>query len=199
MKRWNAANMLDIGRKLFEKIYKKKRSVRHNHPIHFLAREIDDWLSGGVQSMINGTYTPHYLKRRYFYDEVVDQLHLSDRILQHILLKQLKPTIKHVTHPSCVHVHGPSKGIKIATQRIQEALKTRQYNYIIRADIRSFYKSISHFRLLDDLKKIYDDPKLISMFEQIIRNPIETGRGYKTQTPALRCEVPCRSSSVRYI
>jgi hypothetical protein len=80
MKRWNAIDMLGIGQKLFAKIYKKRRSVRHNHPIHFLAREVDEWLPGGVRAMIDGTYTPRYLKRRYFQDEVVDQLHLSDRI-----------------------------------------------------------------------------------------------------------------------
>lgn len=75
MKRWNAIDMLDIGRKLFAKIYKKQRCARHNHPIHFLARELDDWLPGGVQSMVDGTYIPQYLKRRYFPDEVIDQLH----------------------------------------------------------------------------------------------------------------------------
>ncbi len=82
--------MLNIGRGLFTKINKRKRSVNHNHEIHFLAREIDDWLPKGIQSMIDGSYTPRHLKRYYFQDEMVDQLHVSDRIFQHILLKQLK-------------------------------------------------------------------------------------------------------------
>ena len=142
-----------------------------------MARELDDWLPNSVQSMINGTYTPHYLKRRYFEDEIIDQLHLSDRILQHILLKQLKPTIQHVTNSKCVHIHGPH-GVKIATQRIREALQN-DTQYLIRADVKSFYKSIVHHKLIADLKKTYDDPKLIRMLEEIIRNPIETRRGYK--------------------
>ncbi|MEO9205335.1 MAG: reverse transcriptase/maturase family protein [Gammaproteobacteria bacterium] len=189
MKRWNAADMFDIGQKLFTKIYKKRRISRHNHEIHILAREQSDWLPNGVQAMVNGTYVPRYLKRRYFPDEVLDQLHLSDRILQHVLLKQLKATIPHVTNPNCVHVHGPS-GVKIATRRIREALKTQQYNYIIRADIRSFYKSIPHYKLLDDLRHLYDDPKLIAMFEQIIRNPIETPRGYKNADTGIALRGP---------
>jgi hypothetical protein len=57
-----------------------------------LAREIDDWLPQGINSMIEGSYTPRHLKRYYFSDEMVDQLHMSDRILQHVLLKQLKTT-----------------------------------------------------------------------------------------------------------
>jgi len=148
-----------------------------------------DWLPQGVQSMINGTYTPRHLKRRYFQDEMIDQLHLSDRILQHILLKQLKPTISHVVNPNCLHVHGPS-GVKLATQRIRQVLQEQQPNYIIRADIKSFYKSIPHHKLLDDLRKTYDDPKLLDMFEQIIKNPIETPRGYKNTVTGIALRGP---------
>jgi len=50
---------------------------------------------------------------------MVDQLHLSDRILQHLLLKQLKPTFSHVMSPNCYHLHGPT-GVKLATQRLKE-------------------------------------------------------------------------------
>lgn len=84
MKRWNLSDMLHVGQKLFEKIYKKRRLARHNHDIHILSREIDQWLPQGISSMIDGTYTPFHLKRRYFQDEMVDQLHLSDRIFQHL-------------------------------------------------------------------------------------------------------------------
>jgi len=88
--------MFEIGHQLFSKIHKRKSSANHNHEIHFLAREINDWLSQGIQSMVDGSYTPRHLKRYYFTDEMVDQLHLSDRIFQNILLKQLKPTFSHV-------------------------------------------------------------------------------------------------------
>ena len=189
MKRRHFDDMHLIGKTLFAKIYKKRRCSRHNHDIHILAREINDWLPNGIQSMIDGAYTPRHLKRRYFPDEMIDQLHLSDRILQHILLKQLKPTISHVTNANCVHVHGPS-GVKIATKRIREALATQQYRYIIRADIKSFYKSIPHHKLLEDLRKTYDDPKLIRMFEEIIKNPIETPRGYKNTVTGIALRGP---------
>lgn len=189
MKRWNATDMLNVGEKLFAKIYKKRRYAKQNNDIHFLSREIDDWLPRGIQSMINGTYTPRHLKRRYFQNEMVDQLHLSDRVLQHILLKQLKPTIQHVTHSNCVHTFGPH-GVKIATQRIREALQNEQPQYLIRADVKSFYKSIPHYKLLADLKKTYDDPKLLSMFEQIIQNPIETPRGFKNTVTGIALRGP---------
>jgi len=61
MKRWNFADMLDIGRKLFSKIYKQKYHSHHNHESHFMAREIDHWLPEGIQSMMNGTYDPQMM------------------------------------------------------------------------------------------------------------------------------------------
>ncbi len=170
--------MVDIGRKLFAKIHRQKHHANHNHDVHFMARDIDDWLVQGVESMVNGSYTPRHLKRHYFPDEMVDQLHLSDRIFQNILLKQLKPTFPYVMNPNCYHLHGPS-GVRLATQRIRQVLLDQNPKYIIRADIKSFYKSIPHHQLVQDIKQHYDDEKVQAMLEQIIINPIETPRGYK--------------------
>ena len=189
IKRWNLTDMLDIGRRLFAKINKKKRFANHNHEIHFLAREIDDWLPQGVKSMIDGSYTPRHLKRYYFQDEMVDQLHLSDRVFQHILLKQLKPTFQHVVNPNCLHVYGPS-GVKLAAQRIRQVIEEEKPQYIIRADIKSFYKSIPHHKLVRDIKQLYDDPKVQTMLEQVITNPIETPRGYKNPRTGIALRGP---------
>jgi RNA-directed DNA polymerase len=176
--RWNFADMLNVGRRLFEKINKRKQSANHNHEIHFLAREIDEWLPQGIQSMIDGNYTPRHLKRYYFPDEMVDQLHTSDRIFQHILLKQLKPTFKYVMSKNCYHLAGPT-GVKHTTQRIRQILQEEKPQYVLRADVRSYYKSIQHHKLIGDIKQHYNDPKVQIMLENIIANPIETPRGYK--------------------
>jgi hypothetical protein len=50
---------------------------------------------------------------------------------------------------------------------------------VIFRGIQSFYKSILHFKLINDIKKYYDDPKMQVMLENVITNPIETPRGYK--------------------
>ncbi len=116
MKRWDFPTMMNAGSKLFATIHKRKRYAHANHETHLMARNISDWLTQGVQSIINGTYTPRFLKRYYFKDEMIDQLHLSDRILQNLLLQQLKPTFSHVMNPNCYHLHGPS-GVRLATQQ----------------------------------------------------------------------------------
>ena len=152
--------------------------MNHNHDIHFMAREINDWLPNGIVQLCNGTYSPRPLRRYYFSDEMVDQVHPTDRIFQHILLKQLKPTFRYVMNKNCYHLHGPA-GVKYATQHIRKILAERKPQYLIRADIKSFYKSIPHFKLIQNIKKYYDDPKLLIMLEEIISNPIDTPYGYK--------------------
>ena len=189
MKRWDVSDMMAIGRKLFAKIHRQKHHANHNHDVHLMARDLDDWLVQGIESMCDGSYTPRHLKRHYFPDEMVDQLHLSDRIFQNILLKQLKPTFKHVMNPNCYHLHGPS-GVKLATQRIRDVLRAQNPQYIIRADIKSFYKSIPHHHLVQDIKQHYHDEKVQAMLEQIIINPIETPRGYKNADHGLALRGP---------
>ena len=114
---------------------------------------------------------------------------MSDRIFQHLLLKQLKPTIAHVVNPNCFHIHGPN-GVKLAIQRIRQVLQEKKSNYIIRADIKSFYKLIPHHKLLQGIRKMYDDPKVLKMLEQIITNPIETPRGYKNARSGIALRGP---------
>jgi RNA-directed DNA polymerase len=114
----------------------------------------------------------------YSNSEVVDQLHLSDRIFQHILLRQLKPTFPHIMNSNCFHLNGPT-GVKYATRHIKKVLQENQHHYVIRADIKSYYKSILHHKLIADIKKYYDDPNLLSMLENIITNPIDAPRGTK--------------------
>lgn len=189
MKRWDANNMLEIGKKIFAKIHRQKKHANHNNDVHFMAREIDEWLPQGIQAMINGTYDPRCLKRYYFEDEVVDQLHLTDRIFQHILLKQLKPTFKHVMNPNCCHLIGPS-GVRYATQRIKQVLEDDKPNYVLRIDIKSYYASIPHFKLLSDIKQYYHDPKVIAMLKNIITNPIDTPRGYKNPSHGIALRGP---------
>ena len=84
----------------------------------------------------------------------------------------------HVMNQNCYHLNGP-KGVKLATRRIKQILQENKPKYIIRADIKSFYKSISHYQLIQDINQHYDDVKVQAMLERIITNPIETPRGYK--------------------
>lgn len=177
------------GKHLFNSIYKRKQYLCPNNDIHYLAREIDEWLTVGVASLKAGVYNPRHLTRYYFKNEMVEQFHISDRILQNILLAQLKPTLSHIVNPNCLHIYGPS-GVKIATKRIQGALNSQSFNYVIRADIKSYYKSVQHHILIEDIKINFDDKKVISMLTNIIKNPIDTPWGTKNPDHGLPLRGP---------
>ena len=184
-----------LGHKLFNKLYKQKYSAHHNHEIHFLAREIEKWLPAGIQSIVDGRYTPRHLRRTHFPDGVVDQLYISDKIFQHIILKQIKPTFPYVMNPNCYHLQGPS-GVKVATRELRKIIEEEKPNFVIRADIKSFYRSIPHYKLIQDIKKAYDDPKLINMLKCIIENPLQTPNGYRNPVTGIALEAHFLSSSV---
>lgn len=175
MKRWDFAVMLAIGKKLFAKIYRRKQHCHNNHDADFMARD-DSWLHEGVNALIAGSYDPEWQIRYYFEDGMVEQPRLNDRVIQHVLLKQLKPSFKHFVHPNCYHMFGPH-GVKLATKSIKQALETSKFTHVIRADIKSFYSSISHTKLIQDIGRLFDDPKVLHMLSNIIKNPIETYRG----------------------
>jgi RNA-directed DNA polymerase len=148
MKRWDFAEMLRIGRTLFARIHRQKKYASSNHDVHFMARELNDgmgnWLDKGINALMDGTYTLRFLTCYYFEDAMVDQLHVSDRIVQHILLKQLKPTFPHVMNSNCYHLQGPS-GVKIATARVKEVLKKNNPQYIIRAESWDYQELLTWF------------------------------------------------------
>jgi RNA-directed DNA polymerase len=52
------------------------------------------------------------------------------------------------------------------------------------------YRSIPHFKLIQDIKKYYDDPKLLTMLEEIIINPIDTPYGYKNPVHGIALRGP---------
>jgi hypothetical protein len=198
MKRWHFDDMEVIGQKLFAKIYKKRRCSRHNHDIHILAREINDWLPKSIQAMIDGTYTPRHLKRRYFPDEMIDQLHLSDRILQHILLTQLKSTILHVTNPNCVHVHGPT-GVKMAQSA---SAKRLQQNNITTSYVRILNHFTNLFRITNcwmTLKKHMLIQSSFACLKKLLKILLKHHVDIKIRLQALHYAVHCPNFLVRFI
>ena len=48
--------MQDLGRKLFARIHRQKHHAHANHEVHFMARELDDWLAQGIGAMLDGSY-----------------------------------------------------------------------------------------------------------------------------------------------
>ena len=131
-----------------------------------ITTELKDFRSGHHQ------FSP--MMQYDFEDEVTQVWSYRDRLMLHLILRIIKPTFKHVISPLCMHLDGPS-AIKQITQDIKTALNFGDYNYFLRLDIRSYYASIDHRILLDQLLQNYDDPRLRHYFDAIVTTGIDCG------------------------
>lgn len=106
----------EIKRNTDSRGYRYKHA-NHNHDVHIMAREIDEWLPQGIQSLIDGTYDIRCLKRYCFEDEVVDHVHLLRKILRRYSgAMQIEAPIKSL--PQAYDGSIGRKTIKIVTQEI---------------------------------------------------------------------------------
>lgn len=110
----------------------------------------------------------------HFKDETIQVWSYPDRLALHLILKIIQPTWKYVISPLCLHLKGPSS-IKNITQDIKTALNTGNFEYCLRIDIKSYYASIDHKILLNQLCSNYVDPKLRRYFEAIVTTGIDCG------------------------
>lgn len=62
--------------------------------------------------------------------------------------------------------------MKTATRVIHTALKKETYRYVIRADIKGYYASISRQKLTAQLHREYQDPRLQNYFDQIVNHAV---------------------------
>ena len=88
-----------------------------------------------------------------------------DRLLMHLMHRTLQPTFKHVIHKHCHHLQGPSI-IKPLSIQVTHCLD--QYHYFYRLDIKSYYASIDHALLCDQIRAHYDDPHMVDDLCSII-------------------------------
>ena len=119
---WRKSDLISKASQLFAKIVQQKHHAHYNHEIHPLHRHLNVWLPNGINAILSGQYDPRHLTRYVFPNEVVDSVHVTDRIFQHLILKVLKPTFPYVMNSNCYHLNGPS-GVKLALARIKEAMQ----------------------------------------------------------------------------
>lgn len=176
MKRWSKTKMLEFAQTLFARHYQAKRLAHWNHDIHILHRD-KVWLEAGIEQVLNGSYNPGCIERFYFSDERCDSIPIRDRVLLRVIYEELKPTFKHVINPYCYHLLGPN-GVRKASADIRQVLAEKKPQYFIRADIKSYFASINHELLINNIETYYDDTRLVQLLKQVIKTPIKTRKGF---------------------
>ena len=110
-----------------------------------------------------------------------------------LVLKALTLALTDVlpTHDSCTHVAGHG-GLKRAVHEV--ATRVRQARttsgYVCRTDVKSFYASIDHFVLLEQLEPFVRDRRVMSLLVQYLRRNHEHGGTFHSVTRGISAGCP---------
>lgn len=170
--RWAAQQLLTVASHWRDKTRQRLGAAQERSPwwpfIVDWPTQIMHWLT----QFQSGLHVFSPMRQYRFSDGARQVWSYLDRLVIHWLYHLLKPTFQYLISPLCVHLAGPSS-IKHVTGQLKAALESKQYQYVFRLDIRSYYASINRDVLLEQLNAHYDDPRLRHYFEAIVNTAID--------------------------
>ena len=97
-----------------------------------------------------------------------------DRMILSLILKTIQSTFKYIISRRCIHLGGPNQ-VKPAISQVKNALERGSFRYVMRVDIKSYYASIQHDILISQVRRHFDDPRILRYLEDVITTAIDDG------------------------
>lgn len=154
-------------------------------------REVEanvQWLSDQLKS---GQYRPKAIRRAYIPKADGTQRPLgiptvADRIVQGALRQVIEPIFE---KQFAAQSYGfrPGKGCKDALRRVQGLLK-EGYRYVVDADLKSYFDTIPHERLMEQVQKRVADGRVLKLIESFLEAKIMDDMDQWTPTAGCRRE-----------
>lgn len=98
---------------------------------------------------------------------------VRDRVVQAAIVKVIEPIFE---RDFAEHSYGfrPGRGCKDALRRVDQLLKAG-YTFVVDADLKSYFDTIPHDRLLDRLRRKISDGRLLTLIESFLKADIMDG------------------------
>jgi RNA-directed DNA polymerase len=150
---------------------------------HVTVEEFGNQLDANVAKLTaalrNGSYEPQAIRRVYIPKPgSTEQRPLGiptvrDRVVQGAVRHVMEPIFEKEFAP---HSYGfrPGRGCKDALRRVDELLK-QGYVYVVDADLKSYFDTIPHDRLLQRLRERIADGRLLRLIESFLKAGILDG------------------------
>ena len=136
------------------------------------------------QQLRDGTYTPQSIKRVHIPKPGTNETRplgiptVRDRVVQNALRHVLEPILE---RQFAEHSYGfrPNRGCKDALRRVDRLVKAG-YKYTVDVDLKSYFDTIPHDRLVKELRKHVADNSVIGLVEKFLQAQVLDGMDHWT-------------------
>jgi RNA-directed DNA polymerase len=138
------------------------------------------------QQLCDGTYRPQSIKRVHIPKPGTNETRplgiptVRDRVVQNALRHVLEPILE---RQFAEHSYGfrPNRGCKDALRRVDRLVKTG-YKYTVDVDLKSYFDTIPHGPLVQELRKYVADNSVIGLVEKFLQAEVLDGLEHWTPT-----------------
>lgn len=168
---------LENLRAAFEKVKANRGApgVDHVTVDQFEARREEN-LNHLSETLRNGTYRPQKIRRVYIPKPGSKEKRplgiptVRDRVAQAALRNVLEPIFE-IGFAEQSYGFRPGRGCKDALRRVDRLLKAG-YQYIVDADLKSYFDTISHEGLMHELRQKVTDGKVLNLVESFLKQGV---------------------------
>lgn len=139
-------------------------------------KEIKETLAQTVADMKANTYRPQPVKRVYIQKENNKQRPLG---LPTVIDKTVQLAAKHILEAiyepnflTCSYGYRPQRDAHQALKAVNHMIMQKKINWIIDADIKSFFDNIDHYRMMECLSQRIKDPRFKSLIWKFLKSGI---------------------------
>jgi RNA-directed DNA polymerase len=167
-------------RAAFSQVAANKGAAGVDHvTVEIFEHRLEENLKKLSEDLRSGDYQPQQIRRHYIPKPGSKEKRplgiptVRDRVVQTALQMAMEPIFE---HEFAEHSYGfrPGRGCKDALRRVEQLLK-QGYTYIVDADLKSYFDTIPHDRLLSLVGQKVSDGRVLSLIESFLKQGILDG------------------------
>lgn len=149
---------------------------RHRHDVQKVILHLDKYVEKTYELLISESYKPSMPKNKERYDTACQKTRVisvvpfwPDGVIHQLMVLVMKDVLLRGMYAwTCAAL--PGRGGSRAEKYIQRAVKNdvKGTKYILKMDVRKFYPSIDHARLMKALSRKIKDKKFLALVESIL-------------------------------